>query len=202
MRANWRLLVLVAVLMTRPASAFDPSSDPTFADQLVFINEIHYDNVGVDSGEGVEVAGPAGTDLTGWIVVLYDGATGQAYKTSPAVTTTLSADCGAFGLLSIPLAGIQNGSPSGIALVDASGQVIQFLSYEGSFTATNGAANGMTSVDIGVSEDGNGPVGQSLQLAGVGSSYGDFTWQPDAPSTFGACNIGETFDLIFRDGFE
>ena len=29
----------------------------------IFINEVHYDNVGNDEGEGVEIAGPAGTDL-------------------------------------------------------------------------------------------------------------------------------------------
>jgi hypothetical protein len=46
----------------------------------------------------------------------------------------------------------KNGSPDGIALVNPSGKVIQFLSYEGSFTATNGPALGMTSTDIGVSE--------------------------------------------------
>ena len=34
--------------------------------QSVFINEIHYDNVGTDSGEAVEIAGPAGTDIGGW----------------------------------------------------------------------------------------------------------------------------------------
>ena len=31
----------------------------------VFINEIHYDNTGTDTGEFIEIAGPAGTDLTG-----------------------------------------------------------------------------------------------------------------------------------------
>jgi uncharacterized protein len=31
----------------------------------VFVNEIHYDTVGTDSGEAIEVAGSAGTDLTG-----------------------------------------------------------------------------------------------------------------------------------------
>ena len=32
----------------------------------IFINEIHYDNVGIDDDEGIEVAGPAGTDLAGY----------------------------------------------------------------------------------------------------------------------------------------
>jgi hypothetical protein len=39
------------------------------ADTTVFINEIHYDNNGTDVNEGVEIAGPAGTNLTGWKVV-------------------------------------------------------------------------------------------------------------------------------------
>ena len=36
----------------------------------VFINEIHYDNIGADANEGIEVAGPSGTDLTGWSLAL------------------------------------------------------------------------------------------------------------------------------------
>ncbi len=42
-------------------------------DSLIFINEIHYDNDGTDADEAVEIAGPAGTDLTGWTIVLYNG---------------------------------------------------------------------------------------------------------------------------------
>ena len=40
---------------------------------MVFINELHYDNDGTDTGEFVEVAGPAGTDLSGAIVVTWIG---------------------------------------------------------------------------------------------------------------------------------
>jgi hypothetical protein len=36
---------------------------------LVFINEIHYDNTGTDVGEAVEIAGYAGIDLTGWSII-------------------------------------------------------------------------------------------------------------------------------------
>ena len=49
--------------------------------QTVFINEIHYDNTGTDAGEAIEIAGPAGTNLTGWSVVLYNGANGLVYDT-------------------------------------------------------------------------------------------------------------------------
>jgi hypothetical protein len=39
-------------------------------------------------------------------------------------------------------AGLQNGSPDGIALVDNFGRVIQFISYEGAMTATNARRRG------------------------------------------------------------
>ena len=54
---------------------------PVAAAISVFINEIHYDNTGTDAGEAIEMAGPAGTDLTGWSIVLYNGAGGAVYDT-------------------------------------------------------------------------------------------------------------------------
>ena len=70
---------------------------------------------------------------------------------------------------------------------------MQFLSYEGSFIATNGPANGMTSTDIGVSEGGSGPVGESLQLQGTGSSYEDFTWAGSSAGSPGMINDAQSF---------
>ena len=89
--------------------------------------------------------------------------------------------------------GIQNGSPDGIALVDPTSTVVQFLTYEGTFTATNGPANGLAGTDIGVSENGTEALGQSLQLTGTGSTYQAFTWTGAGPSTFGQRNTGQTF---------
>ena len=48
----------------------------------VFVNEIHYDNDGTDAGEAIEIAGPAGTDLSGWSLVLYNGNGGVVYNTN------------------------------------------------------------------------------------------------------------------------
>jgi beta-glucanase (GH16 family) len=39
---------------------------PGLASAGVWINEIHYDNAGTDTGERIEVAGDAGTSLSGW----------------------------------------------------------------------------------------------------------------------------------------
>jgi hypothetical protein len=73
------------------------------------------------------------------------------------------------------------------------GQVVQFLSYEGSFTATNGPAVGMTSTDIGVAEEPAPGAGFSLQLVGDGANYGDFRWQNAADDSFGTVNAGQNF---------
>ncbi len=53
----------------------------------------------------------------------------------------------------------------------------------------------MTTVDIDVSESSSTPVGNSLQLGGTGTTAEDFSWQSDAPSTFGTCNIDQSFTI-------
>lgn len=167
---------------------------PAWAATSVFINEIHYDNTGTDAGEAIEIAGPAGTDLTGWSIVLYNGAGGAVYDTD-ALSGLIPNQQNGFGTVTLtyPSNGIQNGSPDGIALVNASSAVVQFLSYEGTFTAFGGPANGMLSTDIGVSENGSEPLGQSLRLSGTGQVYEDFTWNSPAAASFGAVNTGQNF---------
>ena len=160
--------------------------------QSVFINEIHYDNTGTDVNEAIEVAGPAGTDLTGWSLVLYNGSNGTVYKTL-ALSGAITDQQGGFGTVNLPAIGLQNGSPDGIALVDAGSTVIQFLSYEGAFTGVGGPADGMLSTDIGVAESSSAALGDSLQLFGAGSSYSHFSWADSAANTFGLPNNGQSF---------
>ncbi len=161
----------------------------------VWINEIHYDNNSTDSLEGVEIAGRAGSDLSGYTLVAYNGSGGASYSTT-ALSGTLAATSGAYGFAWFAIAGLQNGSPDGIALVDPTGAVVQFLSYEGSFAATDGPATGTTSTDIAVSEASTAAVGSSLQLGGHGTSYADFTWQASQAHTNGAVNANQTFPTI------
>lgn len=162
------------------------------AETTVFINEIHYDNDGTDTGEAIEIAGPAGTDLSGWSLVLYNGNGNASYDTI-SLSDVIPNNQSGFGTLSFPRNGIQNGAPDGIALVKLPDTVIQFLSYEGTFTALDGPALGMTSIDIGVSESGSTLVGSSLQLIGTGSTYKDFAWNTPAANSFGGVNTGQTF---------
>jgi len=160
-----------------------------------FINEIHYDNAGTDTGEAIEIAGPAGADLTGWTLVLYDGKDGMTYSTRSLTGTVIPNQDHGYGTVTLTYGvnGVQNGSPDGIALVDANGKVVQFLSYEGPMVAANGPAAGMASTDIGVAEDGSTPIGFSLQLTGSGASYEDFSWTAAKASTFGGVNAGQSF---------
>jgi 5'-nucleotidase len=153
------------------ALAAEPATTP-------FISEIHYDNAGADTGEAIEIEAPAGFDLTGWQVVLYNGGNGAAYGTQ-----TLSGVVPAAGVVvrNYPTDGIQNGSPDGIALVNPSGGVAEFLSYEGTFTAVGGPADGLTGTDIGKAETSSTPAGSSLQKI-------DGVWLDPAANSFGVRN--------------
>lgn len=188
------LLVLALALALMPGGVLAAPAFFANPTTTIFINEIHYDNTSTDVGEAIEIAGPAGTDLTGWSIVLYNGSGGAVYDTD-ALSGVIVDQQGGYGtvVLTYPTNGIQNGSPDGIALVDASSTVVQFLSYEGSFTAVGGPADGLLSTDIGVSESGSGAVGNSLQLTGSGTTYGDFTWASEQANTFGTVNTGQIF---------
>jgi predicted extracellular nuclease len=153
---------------------------------LPFISEIHYDNANADTGEFVEVQIPAGASSVGLSVVLYNGNGGASYDTDALPTVTAPAGSAAVAVLDYAVDGVQNGSPDGIALVTGGTTVIEFLSYEGVFTATNGPASGMSSVDIGVAETSTTPVGQSLSK--VRNDAGTYVWTGPAANTKGALN--------------
>ncbi|MBL7829139.1 MAG: lamin tail domain-containing protein, partial [Saprospiraceae bacterium] len=171
--------------------------DPGVSPPVVFINEIHYDNVGTDAGEFVEVAGTAGIDLSQYNIVLYNGATGVQYGTM-ILSGIIPDEGNGFGAIAFPypVNGIQNGAPDGLAFATNGGMVVQFLSYEGSFVAVGGIADGMTSTDIGVLEDGSNAVGTSLQLTGAGMEYADFTWTGPVDDSPGLLNTGQTLDPL------
>lgn len=156
----------------------------------IWINEFHYDNIGDDIDEFIEIAGPEGTDLSLYSIELYSGATGTNYDTIMLSGTIPDQSSGVGTFSFVPSGDFQNGSPDGIAIV-REGVVIQFLSYEGTFTATSGPANGLTSTDIGVEESNSTQVGFSLQLTGTGNAYVDFDWNVPANESPGGLNDGQ-----------
>jgi hypothetical protein len=170
----------------------------------VWINEIHYDNSGTDAGEFIEVViGPGGPAASNVNITLYNGSGGGTYGSvinlaDGAIVVGANVGGDQFYVWNLPSNGIQNGSPDGMGL-DILGVNNEFLSYEGTFTATAGAANGLLSVDIGVSQNGSELVGSSLGLTGVGGDQTAFTWtafnDPDngLGATPGQLNHGQQF---------
>ncbi|MBT6870428.1 MAG: SUMF1/EgtB/PvdO family nonheme iron enzyme [Candidatus Marinimicrobia bacterium] len=164
----------------------------------VFINELHYDNYGSDVGEGFEIIGPSGTDLSYYYLQLYNGNNGSMYNEinlsgiiGPSNTIWFQTETNSF----------QNGAPDGLALCIGTSGLVQFLSYEGTMTAFDGCANGTTSTDIGVSEPGE--IGESLQLTGLGTTYNEFQWIGPIASTYNQINQGQIYssDALDCDPF-
>lgn len=155
----------------------------------IWINEFHYDNTSTDKNEGVEIAGKAGIDLSNYTVYTYNGSDGGISKTLALYGTIPNEDNSNYGAAWFDLS-LQNDT-EGIALVKNDPQeVLYFISYEGTVTATEGPANGMESVDIGIKE-GSKDETYSLQLIGNGSKFEDFTWTEQI-RTPGNINTGQT----------
>lgn len=202
------LLTTFSLLFALTSWSF-PLPSPHGGPFVIWLNEIHYDNTGTDQNEGVEVAGMAGMDLSCFQIVFYNGANGQQYSTLNLTGTIDDEGCG-YGAVWFPHAPIQNGSPDGLALVynpalcgqPGAAQVVQFLSYEGTFTAANGPAAGMTADPIPVQETANTPEGFSLQLQGFGTSYAEFYWANPSQSSYGDINPYQFFcgtpPVVFR----
>lgn len=159
------------------------------------MNELHYDNAGTDSGEGAEISGPAGTSLSNYDLVFYNGIGGAQYdslRLSGTIPDEKGTGTGAVWFPVVP--NIQNGGPDGLVLYHwPTSTVVQRISYEGTFTAVGGVADGLMLPDIQVSETGTTPTGYSLQLTGSGTALGDFTWTAPRTASPGLLNAGQTF---------
>lgn len=163
----------------------------------VFLNEIHYDNTGTDTGEFVEiVVSPGfGGNLSDIALLLYND-NGNLYGTHELTgfdNFLTPGTSNGYQIFYKFIAGLQNGSADGLAIV-IDGVATSVLSYEGTFTGAEGPAGGMTSTDIG-SQPTNGPIGSaSLGLTGSGLDSSELTWitfPTDSPHTPGAVNAGQ-----------
>lgn len=118
---------------------------------------------------------------------------GTTYDTETLAGTLPSQENG-HGAVWIPATGMQNGPTDGVALIDGGGQLVEFLSYEGAMTASNGPAAGADSIDIIVNETGTEATGLSLQRTGLGSMGSSFTWTGPVASSQGMPNAGQDFN--------
>ena len=134
-----------------------PSAETPRGTAGLWIAALHYDTAGDDRGEGVGLAGRAGARLDGWTLALVNGQGGRVYRTVP-----LSGSLDGAGRTFVSAEGLQNGPADAVALVAPDGALAEFVSYEGTVTASGGPAAGQTSVDVGVAEDGRGAAGEWL----------------------------------------
>ena len=109
----------------------------------------------------------------------------------PPAGRQLADTCGGYGTAVVAPEQIQNGLRTPGPGRQRHGGAV--LSYEGSFTASNGPAQGLTSDRYRCSRTTARRSAITLQLAGNGTGYGDFTWQPPAQESFGTCNPGQSF---------
>ena len=183
-------------------------------DDRIFINEILYDNIH-DFGNFVEIAVPmtgrySSVPLSELKVLLYDGATGTVY--SERTLTPLDAGTPSQNYQyyvwetdpQAPESGMQNGAPDGIAIV-VEGRVAEFLSYEGTFTASTGYAGGLSCTDVGLVLYGGpsgDPINVSLQRSGDCSppnvSCPDRLVWTKAAATMGADNLSSFLPITLQ----
>ena len=187
------LIAAMAIAMLPAGSAMAYSQDPA----SVWINEINYDNVGTDTGEAIEIAGPAGTSLAGWRIVLYNGANGAQYDSDP-LTGTIPNAGGGYGAVVLQLS---PGWPAErVARRDRARQrdhcraVPQLRRDLHGSEQPHGDAGRRAGVDGHRRGRGWYRSRRSiLALTGTGTTYHDFVWAAGVAASFGAPNLGQTF---------
>ncbi len=158
----------------------------TYLPGYAWINEFHYDDVGEDNYEGVELAGAAGIDLDNYTIYAYNGGDGKYYLTKPCAGMIEDAG-GGYGAVWFAMTNLQNGPADGFALV-SSNRLLDFFTYEGTMTASNGPAIGRISYDCGVVEDSSTPDDYDCQMAGTGTTFEAFFWIGPTENTRGEIN--------------
>jgi len=186
---------LVGAGTTAPATFTLTINASDMGEPSIWLNELNYDPVGTDDAgtEWLEVAGPAGVDLSAFVVVLYNGSGGAPYNTTALSGTIDDEGCG-YGAVDLVYGvanSLQNGAPDGVALAQVSGGItslVQFLSYEGVFTGVGGPADGVESVNVGTQA---GTSENTLQLGGTATDYSGFVWETNTPSR-GSLNANQS----------
>lgn len=161
----------------------------------IWVNELNYESF--PNVEIVVSPTSAGVNLSTVLWSLYDGTTGTVYATHALSTFSVGATVNSYTLYTLSGFTIQNGGPSGGPdipdgwAISVNGVIQEFKSYEGSFTATSGVAQGLTSMDIGVRQETGTPTASSMQLLDTGTVAANFRWIPGQGPSYGQVNLGQ-----------
>jgi hypothetical protein len=158
-----------------------------------WINEFHYDNISTDIDEFIEIVIENASlfDMADFSVSLYNGGDGKVYGSETVNHFTFGSTNNGFSFYTWYPGSLQNG-PDGFS-INYKEEAILLLSYEGSFTATDGPATGMISYDTGIAQSNTKTlIGHSLQLVETGNRYSHFRWV-DSPASPGIINNHQNF---------
>jgi hypothetical protein len=180
----------------------------------VVINEVDYDQIGVDTEEFVELFNPTDValDLQGLALVLINGSTRVEYSRVTLQGTLGPGQYAVVGstnvqrhvpetalFFALPVAsdGIQNGSPDGVALVNTTTQsLIDALSYEGAITmATINGFPGTwnlvegTALGIGVADSNTSRASLIRFPNGIDTNDAASDWRLTGNVTAGSANL-------------
>ncbi len=123
-------------------------------------------------GDFAEVVAPAGTDISGYSLYVYNN-DGTIYSGPWTFGTPITTEHGLDVYLFDAVDGFSLSADDGIALIDDSGTVLQFLSNQGqNFTATEGPATGESSTPTG-----SWGSGVSQETSDGGATYSATTTQ-------------------------
>ncbi|SHG70358.1 T9SS type A sorting domain-containing protein [Winogradskyella jejuensis] len=142
------------------------SNSQVYNGSRVFISEFHYDNVGSDVNEFVEICSLSGYSLDGWQIELVNGSSSTVYDTRELTGLGTSFPNRVGATKAEIFTSLQNGAPDGIVLRAPDGSIHEFISYEGTIVF-----EGVASTNVGVAENSATPVGTSIQNNG----FGDWT---------------------------
>lgn len=160
------------------STTFNMTTCPPPAAPNLYINEFHYDNNGTDYNEFIEIYSEVQLANPGdYTLIHYNGGGGSLLINKTLDNLTEYSDNN--GYYYVWEQTMQN-SNEGIALCGPSG-LIEFISYEGVFTAQGGCAANMSSTDVNTSESSSTPVGGSIQKI-------DGSWIATAYNTKGYTN--------------
>lgn len=154
--------------------------------ERLFINEFHYQNIGAEQDIGVELVGPAGTDLSNYELYVYERDNPPASASSVIATRRLSGfiddEGSGAGAVWVPFPELPVFA-GGIVLYNwVSQEVVQYIAYRHASAAQDGPAAGMFAPPI-MQENGTllfeftfQDGGESMQLVGDGECPSEFTW--------------------------
>ena len=103
---------------------------------------------------------------------------------------TLPASDGPLSVYAHELPDFDVRDPGGVTIIDENNNVLDFISWGGSFEATTGSGTGHVSRDIGVDPFSTG-TDASAQLTGTGDNSEGFQWTGPEVSSFGEINAGQ-----------